>query len=141
MNANEVVKMKCIWVTNKKNDGSDYTKAVTILKDGEADVWCDLKFGESVNDKILRKEGNSIITAKVSDVRLPISYAPYQNKEGKMRYPYVWVENIVKVDKMVYKSNQETKPVTQSAFSMDDESTDAISVANDSNELPNFNQN
>lgn len=137
MDANGNVRFKCIWVTNKKKDGSDYTKSVTILKDGDnGDVWVDLKFGEAVNEKTLRKEGNSIITANINDVRLPISLETYVNKEGKTRYPYVWVENIVKVEKMHYKPNQESKPVTQSAFSMDDESTDAISVENESPDLP-----
>lgn len=134
MDVNGNVRFKCIWVTNKKKDGTDYTKSVTIIKDGNENVWVDLKFGEAVNEKLLRKEGNLIITAPVEDVRLPISLKPYVNKEGKTRYPYVWVDDIESYEKLVYK--QESKPVTQSAFSMDDESTDAISVENESPDLP-----
>lgn len=132
---NNLVKFKLIFVTNKKKDGSEYTKMVTILKDGDKDVWVDLKFGESVNEKQF-KGVNQIVTADINDVRLPISLEPYTNKEGKTKYPYVWVEKIVKAEKLVYSGNTKPRAVTQDAFSMDDESTEPISADNDSQDMP-----
>lgn len=125
-NAN-VIKFKLIFTQGKKKDGTTFTKMMTILKNADgSDFWCGVRFGESVNDKLFKGE-NQIITAMKEDVRLPRVNKPYMGKDGKMKYPYVWCDKIVGYDKYIYKGTSEPVETTQSAFSMDDESTEPIS--------------
>lgn len=116
------VKFKVIFVTNKKKDGTAFTKMMTILKDGEKDVWVDVKFGDSVNTKLFKGE-NQIITADLDDVRLPLSVTPYTDKKtGKTKYPYVWCEKIIGSEKLV----GEKLPKKEFTFSMNEDSTPSV---------------
>ena len=121
MNANvkNVVKFKLIFVTQKKADGSSFQKTMTILADNK---WVGVKFGDEVNTKLFKGE-NQIITANAEDVRLPLSTEPYDGKDGKKHYPYVWVERILGFEKYEFKGKLEPKETTQASFSMDDEET------------------
>lgn len=119
----DVVKLKLIFVNQKKNDGSSFISMKTIVKGGK---WVSVKFGDNVNTKLFKNE-NQIITAKKEDVRLPLSYEPYvSKKDGKTKYPYIWIENIIGFEKYVGTPKSEPKETTQDEFQMDDETTDAV---------------
>ena len=124
------IKFKVIFVKNKKKDGTPFTKMMTILKDGSKDCWCEIKFGESVNTKLFKGE-NQIVTAKIDDIRFPLSLSSYVDKKsGKTKYPYVWCEKIESFEKMVG-TNFVKKEFT---FAMDEPDTSSVSTNPD--ELP-----
>lgn len=131
------VKFKLIFLNKKKQDGTPYTKMMTIIKDGEKDVWIEVKFGEDVNEKQFKGE-NQIITANIDDIRMPLSLKPYE-KDGKKKYPYVWVEKIVACEKAPF-IKAEPKQAVQSMFKIDDDLSGSVVSGNQINneETPSF---
>ena len=127
------IKFKLIFLNKKKKDGTPYKKMMTILKDGENEVWVEVRFGDDVNEKQFKEE-NQIITADVNDVRLPLSLKPYE-KDGKKKYPYVWVEKIVSFEKAP-SIKGEPKQAEQSMFKLDEETTKEISAVQSNENLP-----
>lgn len=116
---------KLLFVNKKKKDGTPYTKMMTILKDGNEEVWCDIKFGENVNEKAFKGK-HQLITADSNDVRFPVNVKPYvSKKDGKTKYPYYWVENIIGFEKLVGKP-KEPSVTEQDDFEMDEPSTDEV---------------
>lgn len=121
---NMQIKFKLIFVNKTKKDGTPYTKMMTILKDGENEVWCDIKFGESVNEKQFKGQ-HQLITADLNDVRFPLDTKPYvSKKDGKTKYPYVWVEKIISSE--VLKGEYKSEP-KQFTFAVDEEDTPSVS--------------
>lgn len=137
MSKNANIKFKLIFLNKKKQDGTPYVKMMTILKDGDKDVWVEVKFGDGVNEKQFKGE-NQIITAKVEDIRMPFSLQPYE-KDGKTKYPYLWVENIQAFEKALY-TKAEPKQAEQSMFKMDDDLSAEVISGNqiDNETLPSF---
>ena len=124
--AKKVVKFKLIFVQQKKKDGTTFVVMKTILKDNK---WVEVRFGDNVNTKLFKGE-NQIIEAYADDVRKPLSLEPYTSKkDGKTKYPYYWVENIIGFEKYVGKVS-EPKPVEQDEFEMDEEPTTPVSQNN-----------
>lgn len=124
--AKKVVKFKLIFVQQKKKDGTTFVVMKTILKDNK---WVEVRFGDNVNTKLFKGE-NQIIEAYVDDVRKPLSLEPYTSKkDGKTKYPYYWVENIIGFEKYVGKVS-DPKPVEQDEFEMDEEPTTPVSQNN-----------
>lgn len=115
----KVIKFKVISVKNKKKDGSTYEIMKTILKDPDGnEIWLPVRFGQNVNEKALKGK-NYCVSARNVDVKLPFSYKPYE-KDGKMKYPYVWVEDIIDYVPLVSKA-PERAVTTQDVFSITDE--------------------
>lgn len=112
-------KFKVIFVDNKKKDGGVFTTMKTILKgeDGK-DIWINILFDDKVNTKLFKGK-NQICVADETKIHLPISLEPYK-KDGVLKYPYVWVDEIISHQEYKYKSNTERKPLNLS-FSMDAE--------------------
>ena len=129
------IKLKLIFLNKKKQDGTPYKKMMTILKDGEKEVWVEVKFGDDVNEKQFKEE-NQIITANVNDIRLPISLKPYE-KDGKKKYPYIWIEKIISFEKAPF-IKTEPKQAEQSMFKLDDDLSANVVSGNqlDNEELP-----
>lgn len=127
-----VVRFKLIFRENNKKDGGTFITMKTILKDGNDDKWIEVLFGDNVNTKLFKGK-NQIIEAYASDVVLPRSLKPY-TKDGKTKYPYVWVENIIKATPYEFKGTTEPKETTQSAFQMDEEDTEKVTYADE--EMP-----
>lgn len=122
VDANNVVKFKLIFVNQKKKDGSTFVTMKTILSGNK---WIEVRFGDNVNTKLFKGE-NQIISALKDDVKLPLSLEPYvSKKDGKTKYPYVWVENITGYEKLIGKVS-EPKETTQDAFQMDEEETKPV---------------
>lgn len=120
--AKKVVKFKVIFVNQKKKDGTTFVVMKTILK---GEKWVEIRFGDNVNTKIWKGE-NQVVEAYSDDVRKPTSFEPYTSKkDGKTKYPYIWVENIIGSTKLIGKAKEPT-PVAQDDFQMDEETTDAV---------------
>lgn len=141
--ANSVKKFKVIFVEQKKKDGTTFTKMLTILKqkDGK-DLWCQIKFGDDVNTKVWKGK-NQIVTAEnkvmedgSKNIRIPKSFEPYTNKNGKTIYPYIYIQQITGAEEYHYKGNGNDNYVDADdvEFSLDDEETEALSQQYASNE-------
>lgn len=118
----KVVKFKLIFVNQKRKDGSSFVVMKTILKDNK---WVQVKFGDNVNTKLFKGE-NQVITAYADDVKKPVSLESYvSKKDGKTKYPYYWVENIIGFEKLVGKP-KEPSVTEQDDFEMDEPSTDEV---------------
>lgn len=117
--ANKVVKFKVIFVNQKKGDGTTFKKMKTILKVDGKDKWIDIKFDDAVNVKLFKNE-NQLVTANADDVSKPKTLTPYvSKKDGKTKYPYVFVKNIQGFEKLQYQGNNE--PSIDYEFSIDEE--------------------
>lgn len=122
----KVVTLKLIFVNQKRKDGSPFQVMKTILKGNQ---WVAVRFGDNVNTKLFKGE-NQLITANASDVKMPLSLEPYvSKKDGKTKYPYIWIENIKGFEKL--ESNFKAEPIetSQDLFELDEPSTEAVSEA------------
>lgn len=136
-------KFKVIFKSQKKNDGSSFTKTLTILKDKNGkDLWVNIKFGDSVNTKIWKGK-NQIVTAEsklledgTNNIRIPKSFSPYEY-QGKKKYPYIFINEIVESVEYVYEGSSNNYYVDPDDidFSLDDVTTDPIS-ANQDKDMP-----
>lgn len=121
------VKFKLLFTNHKKKDGTPFTKMQTIMKDADGNEhWVEVRFGDSVNDKLFKGK-HQIITANAEDVRVPLGFEPYTNKEGKTKYPYLWCENIIKFEEYQPKGKvSNPEEANQSMFSLDEEDTKPV---------------
>lgn len=137
-------KFKVIFVEQKKKDGTTFTKMLTILKkkDG-SDLWCSIKFGDAVNTKVWKNK-NQVVTAEnkvmedgSKNIRIPKSFEPYEY-QGKTRYPYIYVQEIVSAEESKYtpKSSDNYVDADSVDFAMDEPDTTAISTNNIEDDLP-----
>lgn len=137
-------KFKVIFVEQKKKDGTTFTKMLTILKkkDG-SDLWCAIKFGDAVNTKVWKNK-NQVVTAEnktmedgSKNIRIPKSFEPYEY-QGKTRYPYIYVQEIVSAEESKYtpKSSDNYVDADSVDFAMDEPDTTAISTNNIEDDLP-----
>lgn len=120
--AKKTISLKVLFVENHKMDGTPYIVMKTILKDGR---WIQIKFGDEVNTKIW-KNTNQVITALIDDVTPPKTFEPYEDKDGKKKYPYVWVERIVDCKPLV---SHIKRVATQDMFEVDEEDTEPVDVS------------
>lgn len=140
---NNLKKFKVVFVEQKKKDSSTFTKMLTILKDKDGkDKWCSIKFGDAVNTKVWKNK-NQIVTAEnktmddgSKNIRIPKSFEPYEYN-GKMRYPYIYVQEIVSSEeaKFTPKKSDNYVDADEVEFSMDDEETEPLS-SNQAEDLP-----
>lgn len=131
----KVVRFKLIFTENHRKDGTAFVVMKTILMDNGEEKWVEVKFGDEVNTKLFKGK-NQVITAMAEDVSLPRSLKPY-NKDGKLKYPYVWVEKIVDYTPYEFKGKTEPKETTQSAFQMDEEDTTPVTDGEDYSQYAN----
>ena len=120
------MKFKVIFKDEKKKDGTTFKKMLTILKVNGENKWCQIKFGDLVNTKAW-KNHHQIVCAEqkeMSDgsknIRIPDSFEPFMYK-GKMRYPYVYIQEIIgSIDYTPKEQPRKEVEATQDSFSMDD---------------------
>ena len=58
----KLIKMKVIFVDQKKKDGTTFKVMKTIINDNGKEVWATIKFGDAVNTKVWKNE-NQVIYA------------------------------------------------------------------------------
>ena len=109
-------KFKVIFVEQKKKDGTTFIKMLTILKKKDGtDLWVPIKFGVAVNTKVWKNK-NQVVTAEnkvmedgSKNIRIPKSFDSYQY-QGKTRYPYIYIQEIVSAEESKFTPRSEKNP-------------------------------
>ena len=79
---------------------------------------------KNVNEKAFKGK-HQLITADSNDVRFPVNVKPYvSKKDGKTKYPYVWVEKIISSEELKFEGKAEPKNYS---FAVDEEDTPSVS--------------
>lgn len=135
-NNKKLVKLKVIFVDVDKHDGGTFKVMKTIINDGGKDKWVEVRFGDAVNTKIWKNENQMVYAPNITladgskNIRIPKSFEPFTSKkDGKKRYPYIFISEIEKAEKLVYKSNPSNNYVDADTidFNIDEEDTDVQS--------------
>lgn len=136
----KTIKLKVIFTELTKKDGSKFMVTKTILKNDNyknSEQWVEIKFGDAVNTKIWKNK-NQLVTAEIKNmpdgkpnVKIPKSFEPFVNKDGKTVYPFIKIEDILDAKPLEYKHKDEDNSFYQDAsqveFSLDEEDTDKLS--------------
>lgn len=120
--------LKVIFKEQEKKDGTTFMKMLTILKKKDGtNQWAQIKFGDGVNTKVWKNQ-HQIIEVEQKEMpdgsknlRVPNDFKPYTYK-GKLKYPYVYVQEILRSKPYDYKPSNESHYVDDAdmSFSMDD---------------------
>lgn len=138
------IKLKVIFVEQKKKDGTAFTKMMTILKgaNGEKDKWVNIKFGDGVNTKLWKNKNqiieveNKIMADGTKNIRIPKDFNPYTYK-GKTIYPYVYIQEVKTAEEYHYTPNKDDLYVDAEsvAFAMDEPDTTPVSTNAELNDI------
>ena len=123
--------LKVIFKEEKKKDGSTFIKMLTILKKKDGtEQWAQIKFGDAVNTKVWKNKNQLILVEDKEmpdgskNIRIPKSFEPYM-WQGKKKYPYVFIQEILKSKPYEYKGDgqsyyQDAKDVEFDMSDVDD---------------------
>lgn len=135
----KLIKMKVIFVDQKKKDGTTFKVMKTIINNNGKEVWATIKFGDAVNTKVWKNENQVIYAPNIElengekNIKIPKSFEPYiSKKDGQKKYPYIFIYEIDKAEKLVsnYKPSNNYVDANDITFDLDEEDTEHVELPN-----------